>query len=383
MVFAAVSVIELNSGGEDGVAHLPLNDQDIFGSPVNNPVAAIPAPDGQTLYIVLAGSDLVEVVDVADPDLPRLVKFLPTGKNPRGLALSPDGRRGYVLNYLSRSVTVLDLAQLQPVAETPVTTETLEPEVLHGKILFNNATNPKLSQGSWISCASCHPDGGTDSVTWIFPDGPRQTPALWYAGQTRPWHWSAALDEPQDVEETIQLIQHGLGLAPGADPPQLGPPNAGRSMDLDALAAFLERGIRPPVPPSPVGDIAQGRHLFQAAGCVECHGGPQWTSSAMPGPAGILDPDGNGMVDAVLRDVATFNPLDMRGARGFDPPSLLNIGLTAPYLHDGSMPSLEALLTSGHPDPPGNGKSLDSEEITTLTAFLRSIGAATPPLEAR
>ena len=382
VVFAAVSVIDLDLGTENVPARLLLNDQDVFGSPVNNPVAAIPAPDGQTLYIVLAGSDLIEVVDVSEPDQPRLVKFLPAGKNPRGLALSSDGRRGYVLNYLSRSVTVLDLEKLEPIAEVPVTTETLDPEVLRGKILFNNASNPRLSQGSWLSCASCHPDGGADSVTWIFPDGPRQTPALWYAGQTRPWHWSAALDEAQDVEETIQLIQHGLGLAPGADPAQLGTPNAGRSADLDALAAFLERGIRPAAPPPPVGDLAQGRGLFQTAGCAQCHGGPRWTSSAMPGPAGTLDPDGNGMVDAVLRDVGTLNPLDVRGASGFDPPSLLNVGLTAPYLHDGSMPTLEALLASGHPDPLGSGNGLNPEELIALVAFLRSIGADTPPIEA-
>lgn len=381
IVFAAVSALDLTLSTEDSAARLLLNDQEIFGSPVNNPVAAIPAPDGKTLYVVLAGSDLVEVVDVSDPTQPRLVKFLPTGSNPRGLALSLDGRRGYVMNYLSRSVTVLDLERLELITQIPVTTETLEPEVLRGKVLFNNATNPKLSQGGWISCASCHPDSGTDGVTWIFPDGPRQAPALWNAGQTRPWHWSAALDESQDVEETIQLIQHGLGLAPGSDPPQLGAPNAGRSTDLDALAAFLERGIRAPAPPLPDGNVARGRSLFQSAGCTACHGGPTWTSSTMRGLAGTLDPDGNGMVDAGLRDVATLNPRDVRGETGFDPPSLLEVGLTAPYLHDGSMPSLEALLASGHPHPQRSGNGLTQEDTAALAAFLRSIGPDTPPIE--
>jgi YVTN family beta-propeller protein len=376
--FAAVVALDLDTGSENPSAHLPLNDQDIFGSPVNNPVAAVPAPDGGTLYAVLAGSDLVEVIDVSDPDQPRLVKFLPAGSNPRGLALSQDGRRGYVMSYLSRSVTVLDLENLKWIAEVPVTVETLEPEVLRGKILFNNASNPKLTQGSWLSCASCHPDSGSDGVTWMFPDGPRQTPALWYAGQTRPWHWSAALDEPQDVEETIKVIQHGLGLAPGADPPLLGTPNAGRSADLDALAAFLERGIRAPALP-PSEDVALGRSLFEATGCTACHGGATWTTSALPGPPGTLDPDGNGMVDAVLREVGTLNPGDVRGQTGFDPPSLLHVRLTAPYLHDGSMPTLEALLASGHPDPHGSGNGLDDKAIAALVDFLRAIEADTTP----
>jgi mono/diheme cytochrome c family protein len=217
----------------------------------------------------------------------------------------------------------------------------------------------------------------------MFPDGPRQTPPLWNATQTLPWHWSAALDESQDVEQTIQLIQHGLGLAPGADPPLLGRPNAGRAADLDALAAFLTRGIRAPAPAQPQGDQARGRVLFRSAGCMACHGGPHWSSSALPGAAGALDQDGNGMVDGVLRDVGTLNSRDLRGATGFDPPSLLGVGLTAPYLHDGSLPTLAALLGSGHPQPHGDGNGLSEEEIAALVAFLRAIGPSTPPIEDR
>jgi YVTN family beta-propeller protein len=380
LVFSAVSTLDLNLSSEDPVARLPLNDQDIFGSPVNNPVATIPAPNGVTLYIVLAGSNLVEVVDISEPDQPRLVRFLATGQNPRGLALSRDGRWGYVMNYLSRSITLLDLKRLEVVAELSVTAETLSPEVLQGKVLFNHAADPRLSTGSWISCASCHPEGGSDGITWIFPDGPRQTPPIWNAGQTLPWHWSAALDEPQDVENTIQIIQHGLGLAPGDDPAQLAAPNAGRAPDLDNLAAFLTAGIRTPAPPLPRSDADKGRLLFQSAGCAACHSGPTWTSSVLSGAAGTVDPDGNGMVDEVLRDVGTLNPADIRGAQGFDPPSLLGVGLTAPYFHDGSMPTLPALLASGHPDPTGGGSRLNAEEIMMLVAFLRSIGPETTPV---
>jgi YVTN family beta-propeller protein len=421
-LFAAFAALDLEQNAEDVPAYLARNDQETFGSPVNKPVAAIPARDGRTVYVVLAGSNLVEVVDVSAPAWPRLVKFLPVGRNPRGLALSGDGRRAYVMNYLSRSVTILDLQALNVIAEVPVTGETLAADVLAGKILFNSAADPRLSQGGWIACASCHPHGGTDGVTWMFPDGPRQTPPLWNAAQTRPWHWSAALDEGQDVEETIQVIQHGFGLAPGADPPLLGAANAGRSPDLDALAAFLERGIRPPSPYSvtsdqysvtsdqysvnsgqysvigdpnaedqPRGaegrisaaaDTAEGRAVFKAAGCAVCHGGPHWTASTMPGAAGTLDPDGNGVVDEVLHDVGTLNPRDVRGQAGFDPPSLLGVGLTAPYLHDGSMPTLEALLRSGHPDPLGNGNGLSDEEIAVLIRFLHAIGPDTVPITA-
>lgn len=378
-VFAAVSALDVNQNREISAERVLLNDIETFGSPVNDPIAAVPAPDGKTLYVVLAGSDLVEVVDLSNAMQPRLVKFLPAGHNPRGMALSPDGRWGYVMSYLSRAVTVLDLQQLAVVATLPVVDETLDSAVLRGKLLFNTATDRRLSQGSWISCASCHADGGSDTVTWMFPDGPRQTPPLWNAAQTLPWHWSAALDEAQDVETTIRTIQHGIGLLPGAEPALLGTSTAGRSADMDALAAYLARGIRSPELPPSSADAIRGRAVFATAGCASCHGGPQWTSSA-EGVPGTLDPDGNGMIDNTLRDVGTLNARDVRGATGFDPPSLLGVGLTAPYLHDGSMLSLEALLLSGHPDPAGRGNGLSATDRAALVAFLNSIGPHTPPI---
>lgn len=378
-IFAAVSSVDLNTLSEDPAAYLPLNDQAVFGSPVNNPVAAIPSPDGQRLYVVLAGSNLVEVIDISQPAEPQLIRFLPAGHNPQGMAIAPNGRYGFVMNYLSRTVTVLDLETLQKTADISVTVETLSSDILRGKILFNNASDPRLSQGSWISCASCHFGGWPDGVTWHFPDGPRQTPQLWNAADTLPWHWSATLDEPQDVEETIEIVQRGVGMAPGVDPPLLGLPNAGRSADLDALAAFLTDGIRTPMIPVGGDDVASGRTLFINHGCAECHGGPYWTSDMLPGPPGTLDPDESGMVEEVLRDVATLNPLDVRGHMGFAPPSLLGVALTAPYLHDGSMLTLPALLAAGHPTP-DTGNGMTPDEIEALTAFLRSISRETTPI---
>jgi YVTN family beta-propeller protein len=63
VVFAAVSAIDTLRNSEDVSASLMLNDQDVFGSPVNDPIAAVPAPSGKMLFVVLAGSNLVEVVE--------------------------------------------------------------------------------------------------------------------------------------------------------------------------------------------------------------------------------------------------------------------------------------------------------------------------------
>ncbi|MEO6597970.1 MAG: hypothetical protein ABIP94_24770, partial [Planctomycetota bacterium] len=34
------------------------------------------------------------------------------------------------------------------------------------------------SENNWSSCASCHPFGHADTMTWIFATGPRQTLSL-------------------------------------------------------------------------------------------------------------------------------------------------------------------------------------------------------------
>jgi hypothetical protein len=200
---------------------------------------------------------------------------------------------------------------------------------------------------------------------------------LWNAAHTLPWHWSAALDEAQDVEETIRLIQQGLGLAAANGRKTLAAPLAGESAALDDLATFLSQGIRP-ANISAGEDIAAGRALFAQQGCHHCHGGATWTSSALPGLPGTLDADGDGMINSVLHDAGTYGERDVRGQEGFDVPSLLGVVLTAPYFHDGSAQSLEELVQRGHPLAQENS-SLDAAPIAELVRFLRSIGADSEP----
>src|SRR3712207_6941967 len=50
-----------------------------------------------------------------------------------------------------------------------------------------------------------------------------------------------------------------------------------------------------------------------------------------------------------------------------------SVGQTAPYLHDGSMPTLDDLVASGHPAPHA-APELSRAEIAALVAFLKAIG---------
>ena len=205
-------------------------------------------------------------------------------------------------------------------------------------------------------------DGGDDGRTWAgFPDGPRNTPALFGAAQTLPLHWNGNLDELQDVEITIRNIMGGAGLIDGQPNPPLGPPNAGRSAALDELAAYLTTLKPQPSPYAPSTDaeaaaVQRGVYAFQRWGCSVCHAGPHFTDQQLH-LSGIGDP-------ALERNQP--GPLPR-----FDTPSLQGVWATAPYFHDGSAASLRDVLFSK--DFHDMGPAMDAGEPEDLIAYLKSL----------
>ena len=72
------------------------------------------------------------------------------------------------------------------------------------------AKTAKAPMGSarWISCASCHPDGREDSLTWATPDGPRQTIMLaGHENNSAPYGWAGKFDNlPDYTAETFRRL---------------------------------------------------------------------------------------------------------------------------------------------------------------------------------
>ena len=61
----------------------------------------------------------------------------------------------------------------------------------------------------------------------------------------------------------------------------------------------------------------------------------------------------------------------------FDTPSLRELWLTAPYLHDGRATTLRELLTTFNPsDRHGRTSGLSEDELTALEAFLLGLPLA-------
>src|SRR5690606_15578341 len=111
-----------------------------------------------------------------------------------------------------------------------------------------------------------------------------------------------------------------------------------------------------------------GREIFLELACDSCHSGDDFTDSAQ----------------GLLHDVGTMTELS--GLRlggeltGIDTPTLLGIWQTAPYLHDGSAPTLRDALTTKNPNGEhGDTSGLSDEELAALEAYLLQIDDGLPP----
>ncbi|MBC6992526.1 cytochrome-c peroxidase [Hymenobacter sp. BT491] len=76
----------------------------------------------------------------------------------------------------------------------------------------------------------------------------------------------------------------------------------------------------------------QGLNAFVATGCAKCHSGPM-LSDFQPHVLGIAD---NGKLAA--------SDAGVNGSYAFRTPSLRNVALTAPYMHNGTLTTLQAVL---------------------------------------
>ena len=393
--------IDLSTGEEMLARRVDTNDADH--------VSAIAfSPRGRFAFLTHPGIGALSIYDLAaaeshdasDGDALSTVARIDVGEGPAGVVISPDGARAYVWAELSRDVAVVDVTDPRApsvTARVALTEEPLPPEIALGKRLFHRSSAPVHSRDGYIACASCHPGGGHDGRTWDFTEvgeGLRNTIDLRGRAGTGhgPVHWSANFDEIQDFENDIVHAFEGTGLANDGAPPH--PPldpsaNSGRSAELDALAAYVATLVDVPRSPHRAADgsltpeALRGRVIFEdtAVGCADCHVPPRFTDSTLTGDPATF----------VLHDVGTLG--EGSGGRlggtlpGLDTPTLLGVWATSPYLHDGSAPTLRAVLVDRNTgDRHGRTSHLSDAEVDDLVAYLLSLdgpgGASVPPPDA-
>ena len=278
------------------------------------------------------------------------------GNGADGLAVTSDFKRAYVYSQFDHKLEIFEgqgAAQgsfITAKGSIQVAGDTLgDADLIQGRKLFFDALDTRMSSKQTnVACSSCHLEGREDGHVWQFPDGARQTPAL--AGRkllaTAPYHWSGEFDSLSAFN--VHTITERMG---------------GSGLD-STTAARLDKFIdQLPGAENPLAGNEQslrGKAAFEKAACGTCHTGALLTN--------------NTNADVGTLRLSGANPDNGPVVRaGFNVPSLLGLGRTAPYLHDGSQLTLEERVFSNTNDAHGATSRLSQAERTDLVAYLKSL----------
>lgn len=394
-----------------------------WDQPVGGPVDIAFAADAATAYLVNELSRNVLVMPVSTPayrngSAPAPVTVA-VGARPLGIAVAPVAIGGkqlaWVANAADRTVSVLDVTlwsapvELRRLGTVPTTPEPRSAAFLNGERVFHSSTDARASSNRKVACGSCHPYGEQDGRAWelqFLPGnhGPRPTQSMLGLGATMSGldpatglgqlHRSGDRDEVQDFEHTFRSPQMGgTGyVAAGSLQPPLGPPNAGRSPDLDDMATYALN--LPALPRSPYrnadGTLSEaavrGATIFRGAGtrpadakCATCH-----------------VPE-TGWVDFTFHDVgqrhdAGENELNTRAPLwGVNTPALTGLWDSAPYGGAAGPKDPETLVDAladyrgapGRSVPHGSLGGLTNRQLMDVARFLGSIDGRLGAAEVR
>jgi len=265
-----------------------------------------------------------------------------TQASPRRLALSANGTLLVASNHLADSLTVIDAQKLKIIRHIQLGGS--QPDAARrGEILFNSGNMTFQGQ---FTCASCHPNGGSDGLNWDLPrDGVGNflnTRSLLGVKDAAPYGWHGSSKSLTDrVAGTLRTLHR----------------HEPQGTEVADIVAYLKT-LEPPRP-LPMNDkdrqaAPRGKIVFEGKGkCVQCHQPP------------VFD-------DAVGHDVGTRVAGDVKAI--FDTPSLRGVARTAPYLHHGQAETLEEVFGKYNPQRRhGAAHELTPAEMIDLIAYLKSL----------
>ena len=292
-----------------------------------------------------------------------VIARIPTGANPKGMALSPDGLTLYVAERLNDKIAVINTGSLLTEGSIDLEGPKRRTVARHGRQVFNNTGHTFQNQ---YACYTCHPDSHEDGLVYNIAgkDMGRNlanVQTLRDIGEIPPYKWNGK-------NQTIYK-QDGMRFST-----ILTRTEAFSHKELDVLVAFIETGIKNPPnlrfnPHSELSAVQErGKEIFyrdfdnfgneipEANRCYTCHPPPNFTNLEMT-------------------DVGTL--ADSDDPTKFDVPQLNNVYESAPYLHDGKAATLEEIWTryNDH-DEHGVANDMRKDQLNDLVEYLKSIGDA-------
>ncbi len=373
-----------------------------------DPMDVAVSPDGRFAVVTGGGVDEVAVVDVAalvsfldskpadyrERVIPNhlglsdlfVVRRVNVGRNPRGIAFSPDGSRAYCTCALDDTVAVIDMTRFELERTIPLGGPSTASELRRGERLFHSADN---TFGRQFSCKSCHPDGHLNGLTFdIEADGlglhPVDNRSLRGILDTKPFKW----------EGTNPSLARQCGARFAVFLTRVSPYTP---EDLQALVRYIctieRRQSRYRRPDGLTVAQRRGKAVFERsltndgtplsvnARCDHCHAGVYKTNAAKVQV-------GTTMWFDVVADVpADFLNANEYGANGsfylvggslgraaFDVPHLTDLVEGAPFLHNGAAQTLEEIWTrfnmlNWH----GHTSDLTRQQFNDLINYLKAL----------
>ncbi len=376
MMNHGIGIIEQKEEGR--IAQLLLDEPNAYYS---DPFDIVITPDGKKAFVSSSGVDVISVISIdsirsllkgsSSKMLKNMsnnlgissrfvLKRIPTGANPKGLALSPDGKRLYVAEQLEDKIAVINTETLENIKSIDLGGPLRITVARQGRRLFNNAGHTFQNQ---YACYTCHPDNHEDGLVYNMASkdmgrNVTNTQSLREIGNTAPFKWNGK-------NQTVYK-QDGMRFST-----VLTRTEQFSYDDLDALVAYIVTGIKypPNLMYNPDGKLTEsqlrGKELFDRSvnnfgnlipennRCITCHPPPLYSNLKLADVSTLADTD-----DPIL----------------FDTPHLNNIYASAPYLHDGRAETLEEIWTIyGQDDKHGYVNDMTKMQLNDLVDYLKSL----------
>jgi len=376
MMNHGIGIVEQKEKGR--VVQFLLDEPNAFYS---DPFDIVITPDGKKAFVSSSGVDVISVISMdsirgmlenySDEMLNMfsnnlgissrfILKRIPTGANPKGLVISPDGKKLYVAEQLEDKIGVIDIESLEVMSSIDLGGPKRITVARQGRRLFNNAGHTFQNQ---YACYTCHPDNHEDGLVYNMASKDMgrnltNTQSLREIADTAPFKWNGK-------NQTVYK-QDGMRFST-----VLTRTEQFSYEDLDALVAYILTGIKypPNLMYNPNGNLTEsqlrGKELFNRGvdnfglvipennRCITCHPPPFFTNLE-------------------LADVSTLAPTD--DPTLFDTPHLNNVYASAPYLHDGRAETLEEIWTVyGTDDKHGYVNDMSKIQLNDLVDYLKSL----------
>lgn len=290
-------------------------------------------------------------------------------------------------------------ASEEPIKPLPVAQKTDPQKIELGRLLFNDR---RLSKNNTLACASCHDlstngaDGLQRSRIYNGVNGRRNTPTVFNSGFNFRQFWDGRANS---LERGVNFIVHDPNVF-ASDWPQIIEKLTADSQfssqfkkvykdglneknTIDAIAVYQRSLVTPNArfdkylkgdESAISADELKGYQLFKGYGCVACHQGVNIGGNLFQ-VFGIMQ-NRDELYEKISQGSAPdFGRFSFTGNNAdryvFKVPSLRNVAVTPPYLHNGTAPALEDAVKIMFMYQ--LGRTPQENDIEYITKFLRTL----------